>query len=106
MSIPLSRAVAHDPEEILDYSMAWADVLESGETVSTSLWTVTGGTATVSSSYNGSASTSAAGTISGSTTTVWVLSATLGDDVKLRNHITTNAGRQYERTGTLSVRHQ
>lgn len=105
MSIPLTRAITHDPDEILDYSMDWSDVLTVAETISSSQWSVVSGTATIANAYNGSAGTTADGTVSGETTTVWVVTALLGD-VQIKNHITTSAGRQYDRTGTIAVRHQ
>lgn len=105
MSVTLTKAIVHDPEEVLDYSMDWSAVLETGETISDSEWSVTNGTATIATSYNGTPGVTADGTVNGGSTTVWVVTTSLGD-VSIRNHITTSAGRQYERTGTLTVRHQ
>lgn len=105
MAIPLTKAITHDPDEVLDYSVDWSEVLATGETIADSEWTVASGTATIAASYNGAAGATSDGTISGTSTTVWVVTAQLGD-VQVRNHITTSAGRQYERTAALTVRHQ
>lgn len=108
MSLALTTPVVHDPQEILDYSMDWSDVLVSGETISTSLWTAvadTEGTLSLSNAYNGAGASTSAGTNTTSVATVWIVSATAGD-AKLKNHITTSAGREYERTALVTVRHR
>lgn len=102
MTVPLREAVRHDPQEVLDYSMDWSNVLTQDETISSSAWAVVQGLATISNAYNGAGAATSTGTIASAVTTVWVLTASDGD-VRLKNSITTSAGRQYERTGTLTV---
>lgn len=80
-----------DPDAILDYSWDWVDWLESGETISTSLVVVSAGINLDSSS----ASTTKA--------TAWISGGTAGVPYLVTNRITTNLGRQDDRTITIRV---
>lgn len=88
----------HDPNAIQPYGLTWADYLDTGETITASSWAVASGTATIADAASGGTpATTANGTFTDTTTTVWVRSATAGV-VTLRNRITTSAGRQDDRT--------
>lgn len=79
-----------DPDEYLDYSIDWTNVLESGETISDSVWLAPGLTI-------GSES------VSSSVCTVWLSGGVSGSIVGVVNRITTSAGRIYEQTFVLVV---
>lgn len=103
MSVSDRYAIRHDPNDVLDYSAAWADVLEDAETIDDSSWEVVAGIALLgNSAIDGSPATTKDGTVSNTTTTIWVLSARDGE-VRLQNRITTSAERQYDKTLRLWV---
>lgn len=82
---------AKDPDEVLDYALDWSNVLETGETISTSTWTVPSGI------------TDSSASISGSTTRIWLSSGTSGTVYSVTNKIVTSDGRTWERTARLPV---
>ena len=93
----MSNFFVHDPDAKLDYTIDWSGFLGDSETISTSAWSVESGTATLSQEST-----------SGAKTTVWVEGAS-GDtkgQVKLRNRITSSAGRIDDRTLTLLIAEQ
>ena len=76
-----------DPDERLDYTINWNDGwLASGETISTSDWTLDSGITEYSSSN------------SNTTATVWISGGTHGQEYKATNQITTSASRIGERS--------
>lgn len=104
MSVALTVSIEHKTGDKLDYSMDWTNVLASGETIAVSLWDVTSGTATIDSALSGgSPTTSEPGSINGAVTTIALITAAAGQDLHLRNTITTSASRVYKRTGTVSI---
>lgn len=80
-----------DPDELLDYALEWSNVLEDGETISTSTWTVPTGL------------TDSAASISGTQTRIWFSSGTAGVTYAVTNKITTSEGRTYERVARLPI---
>lgn len=81
-----------DPQATLDYLFDWSSWLAAAETITASTVTTTTGI-TVQSSSNTT-----------TTATVWLTGGTLGTACQVTNHITTNAGRQDDRTITVTIR--
>ena len=76
-----------DPSDKLDYSVNWgAKVLGSGETIATSTWTVPVGLTSSDESHTTTVAT------------VWLTGGTAGESYTVTNHITTNQGREFERS--------
>jgi hypothetical protein len=82
-----------DPNEVLDYQVNWTNRLETGETISTSTFTVAEGTVVIDSSSAASP-----------TTTVWLSGGTEGEACTILNRITTSAGRTYDQSVRLRIR--
>lgn len=80
-----------DPDSVLDYGIDWSDWLASGETISTSTWTVPTGI-TEDSDLNGDEST-----------LIWLSGGTAGTTYTLANKIVTSDGRTVERTIEIIV---
>ena len=73
-----------DPDEVLDYTINWANRLLPSETISDSTWTLDAGITKDSDSLSGSAAT------------IWLSGGVAGTKYVLVNRITTSAGRKYE----------
>ena len=82
-----------DPDAVLDYVWDWSSWLAGGETISTSVFTVTAGI-TVNSTSNTT-----------TTATVWLSGGTNGV-YTVANKITTSAGRTDERSLTIRVQNR
>jgi hypothetical protein len=80
-----------DPDAVLDYGFDWSSWLATGETISTSTWTVPTGITKDSSSN------------STTKTTVWLSGGTVGQTYEIVNRIVTSASRTDERTVTILV---
>lgn len=95
-----------DPDAVEDFSVDWdhasataaagTGYLATGETITASTWTVPAGLTQATP-----APSQAAGK-----TTVWLSGGTLGQDYDVVNHITTNQGRQADKTVRVKVRAQ
>lgn len=81
-----------DPEAVLDYTVSWASWLDTGETISTSAFTVPAGLTMDSESNN---------TTSG---TVWLSGGTVDTAYTVTHRITTSAGRTDDRSFIVDVR--
>lgn len=81
-----------DPSDVLDYTRDWSTDLVTGETISTSTWTVPTGITKDSDSNDDD------------TATIWLSGGTHGTDYEVANKIVTSAGRTYERTFRIQVR--
>jgi len=75
-----------DPEAQLDYLISWSDWLPSGDTISTSSWSIEAITG------DGDPLTSASDANTDSTTTINLSGGTSGNIYKVYNTITTNGG--------------
>jgi len=86
---------AKDPDAVLDYTIDWDDnVLVTGETISTSTWTVpTGITKDSDTKTNGTA-------------TITLSGGTAGEEYILTNKIVTSASRTYEKSIIVPVLQQ
>ena len=80
-----------DPDSVLDYGIDWSTWLASGETISTSTWTVPVGI-TKDSDSKGDTST-----------LVWLSGGTTGETYELANKIVTSDSRTVERTIEIIV---
>lgn len=80
-----------DPDSVLDYGIDWSTWLASGETISTSAWTVPTGI-TKDSDSKGDTST-----------LVWLSGGTAGVVYTLANKITTSDSRTVERSIEIIV---
>lgn len=74
---------SEDPGNVLDYSWDWSLWMASGDTISTSTWTVPVGIT----------QTTPAPSISGSVTTIWLTGGTAGQTYTVSNKIVTAQGR-------------
>lgn len=88
----------HDPDEQKDYGLDWSLLLEDGEEIATSDWTIVLGVGlTIDSQSNTT-----------TTTTVWVSDGVAGVTYQLLNRITTNSSpvRHYDQTMKLRCRNK
>jgi hypothetical protein len=85
------RVIEKGDQESLDYGIDYADLLDDGETISDSTWTVPEGL------------TAGIAGASGSVVTQWLSGGTAGQSYDVDNVMTTSAGRVYERSIRISV---
>ena len=83
-----------DPNEVLDYQIDWGERLQTGETISTSTWTITGSDSVLVEDNN---------SISGENTVIWLSAGTLGVRYLLTNRITTSGGRTMDQSVRLKI---
>lgn len=91
----MSLAFLHpkDPDEVIDYDLDWSRQLSrDADTIATSAWTVPSGI-TQDDSEN-----------TDTLAKIWLSGGTNGESYLLINHITTAAGRVFERTVKLRVK--
>lgn len=89
----MPRQFTKDPQEVLDYTVDWgANILATGETISTSTWTVPSGITKDSDSKTST------------TAVIWLSGGTADTDYDLTNKIVTSGSRTFERTITIGVR--
>jgi hypothetical protein len=84
-----------DPEEVKDYKMDHSAVLETGETLSTSSWVISGDDSVLVEDSN---------EIDGDQAVIWLSGGTLNERYLLTNTVTTSEGRTYELSGYLKVK--
>jgi hypothetical protein len=82
-----------DPSAVLDYTVDWAAWLATSETISASTWVVAAGIT----------QTTPAPSFTTTTTTIWLTGGTVGTEYTITNHVTTNQGRQDDRSFTVVV---
>lgn len=73
-----------DPDDIKDFGIHWASFLQTGETIVSSTWVITGADAALIIVPNSQ-------TIAGAQTTLWLSGGTAGVLYLVTNHITTNS---------------
>lgn len=85
-----------DPQEVLDYGFDWNDTddpwLETGDTVSTSTWSIQPAGLTEDSNSK-----------TDTTTMIWLSGGTVGSKYKVSNRIVTADGRTAERSFYVKV---
>ena len=81
-----------DPQAVLDYEVDWSDWLEGGDTISASEWTAPDGI-TIEEDSNTT-----------TTATVWLSGGTAGEIYDVVNGISTNGGRDDDRTIRIVVK--
>ncbi len=82
-----------DPDEVLDYQVDWSARLDTGEVITTSVFSIVAGTVTIDSqSFNGALST------------VWLSGGTEGETNVLSCEIETDEGRTYNESVRLRIR--
>jgi hypothetical protein len=81
-----------DPDEVLDYDINWSKRLASGETISTSTWSVVSGSVTINSDATSSPRTK-----------VWLQGGSLGETCKVQNRVVTSASRTMDQSGYLRI---
>lgn len=93
-----------DPAEVLDYEIDWTSRfldpvtgVATGETITTSTWTVPTGSVTITNSP-------APPAIAGNFTKLWLTGGTAGDACVLLNQIVTSAGRIFDQRVRLRIR--
>lgn len=83
-----------DPDEVLDYQVDWSDRLDTGDTISSSSFTVSEGTGlTIDSS-----------TYTDDTATVWLSAGTEGENYVINNRIVTANGRTFDQSVKIRVK--
>lgn len=85
-----------DPDAVLDYSIDWSDWLPDTDTITASTYTVVSDAADAVVVDDSSFTTT--------TTTVWLTGGVVGTKYTVTNHITTSAGRQDDRSLTISIK--
>lgn len=85
-----------DPDAVLDYSIDWSDWLPDTDTITASTYTVASDAADAVVVDDSSFTTT--------TTTVWLTGGVVGTKYTVTNHITTSAGRQDDRSLTISIK--
>ena len=83
-----------DPNAVLDYCLDWSEWLASGETITTSVWTVATGITKDSDSFTDEI------------TKIWLSGGTDGERYTVANRITTSDSRTDERTMLIIVGHR
>jgi hypothetical protein len=81
-----------DPNAKLDYGIDWSLWLETGETISASIWTLVDGIVGTAASF------------SSTQTLIWISGGDDGKSYHIANRITTSAGRIDERTLLIKVK--
>jgi hypothetical protein len=90
----------HDPSDDLDYSFNWSEWLadvpdgDEADTISTSIWSVSGDDASLAGNDATNDNTS---------TTIWLSGGTAGVDYTVTNRIVTAGGRTKELSFIVSV---
>lgn len=84
-----------DPQEVLDYTIDWSQWLVTNDTITAASVTAPSGI-TVTSPVAIQHTTTA--------TTVWVSGGTAGSSYDIAVHVTTNGGRQGERSITIQCK--
>lgn len=82
-----------DPDAVLDYQFDWAAFLPEGDVIVASTMTPDSADITVDSESH-----------TDTTTTVWLSGGVLGATHLCTNHITTQDGRQEDKTLTLTIK--
>lgn len=86
-----------DPQDVLDYTFNWRkpgnECLVPGETIDGSIVEVVQGDVVIDSFDD-----------DGSVVTVWLSGGTVGTVCRVRNHIVTTDGREYDKTATIRIR--
>lgn len=90
----MSQSFIKDPSAVLDYGFDWSEWLESGETISSAVWTVPTGLTKDSQSE------------SATITTAWLSGGTAATDYSVACKIVTSAGRTEERTIKIYCRNR
>lgn len=87
-----------DPDEVLDYSINWADRLDV-DTISTSVWMLAANTPDANLAFG-------VNSYSNTATVIWLSGGTLGKDYHVTNRITTAAGRTMDQSVKIKIRHK
>ena len=87
-----------DPSEVLDYTMSWAAVLQNGESIATSTWSVSGSGLTLGTGAYAS-------TNDASAATCWLSAGTPEATYTVTNRIVTDhsPARTFERSFTIRI---
>jgi hypothetical protein len=80
-----------DPDAVLDYTLNWTDWLVSGDTITAATSTPDSGITVDSTSFTTTA------------TTTWLSGGTAGTTYSVVVHVTTDDGREDDRTITIAV---
>jgi hypothetical protein len=87
----MATTIPKDPEAVLDYGRDWSPWLETGDTITSSEWSVPAELTVVADGHTGTI------------TTVWLSGGVRGIDYKITNKITTAQGRTDERSMVIQV---
>lgn len=81
------------PSTVSDYFLDWSSWLDTGETITASVWTVP----------TGITQTTPAPSFTAEQTKIWLTGGTIGESYVILNTITTSTGRQTAKTFTLTI---
>lgn len=82
-----------DPNDILDYEINWASRLAEEDTITMSIWTI-----------SGSGLTKQSDSFEDTNTTIWLVGGTLGIKYTMTNRVTTTDGRTMDQSVTLKIK--
>lgn len=87
-----------DPDSVLDYAVDWQDVLEDGESILSSSWTVEdlGNADDLKEHSKGTA-------VDSGKVLIWLEDGVAGETYEVTNAISTSDDRQYDRTFRIRV---
>ena len=85
-------AFVKDPAEVKDYGIDWTAHLDDGDTVVLSEWVVPDGL------------TAGEEELVGAVSKIWLSGGTAAEDYTVTNHVTTSAGREFERSFEVLAR--
>lgn len=92
-----------DPDEVLDWSRDWSDWLPAGDVIESSEWVVDDVDEDDEDPLVVMTSSGFQATFDDTTATVWLQGGTLGTSYRVRNRITTAAGRVKDETFIIEV---
>jgi hypothetical protein len=87
-----------DPNAFYDVTIDWTDVLPEGDTIASSVWAIDDAPDAVL--------TLSADSFDDTSATVWLTAGTVDQSYRVRNRITTTAGRIFDRTIRVSIKDQ
>lgn len=96
-----------DPESVLDYSIRWDQWLQTGETISTSTWSIVGNESPITLIEDSSSIADYEGTspaTSNAKTLIWLSGGTLGVRYEVTNHVVSSEGREEDATLHITMK--
>lgn len=86
------KKFVQDPDEVLDYTIDWSEWLAEGDTITAATSTPDAGITVDSTSFTVNS------------TTIWISGGTPGEKYNISVHVTTNGGREGDRSITIEIK--